>query len=150
MADRVRCRIQNAQVREDKRTTLKDLIYKLFERRHHDYVGGQEKDWLTMELIQALRRESEVYREALSSQTEGPLPFAVGYFRVEGDRLRLTTREIPGNVAPRTLVRFLSEFLRPGARFWFGEEDGWEIRGQDQVASLDAAASAEDPDEQSS
>ena len=134
----MRCRVANAQVRADQRDTLEDLIYKLFERRHHDYVGGQEKDWLTMELVQSLRRESPLYKEELSTQTNGPLPFALGYFRLHGDDLRLTTDEVPANVDGRTLVRFLSEFLAPGARFWFGGEEGngWEIRGRDDLVPL--------------
>ncbi len=134
----MRCRVADARVRSDQRETLEDLIYKLFERRHHDYVAGQEKDWLTMELIQSLRRESEIYREELSTQTHGPLPFALGYFRLHGDTLRLTTDEVPANVEGRTLVRFLSEFLEPGARLWFGGEEGsgWEIRGRDELRSL--------------
>lgn len=134
----MRCHVADARVRSDQRETLEDLIYKLFERRHHDYVAGQEKDWLTMELIQSLRRESEIYREELSTQTHGPLPFALGYFRLHGDTLRLTTGEVPANVEGRTLVRFLSEFLEPGARIWFGGEEGsgWEIRGRDELRSL--------------
>ncbi|MFP4227651.1 MAG: hypothetical protein ACLFTE_02360 [Salinivenus sp.] len=132
------CRVAHARVRDAHHHTLKDLIYKLFERRHHDYVGGQEKDWLTMELIQSLRRESEIYREELSTQTSGPLPFAIGYFRLQGKSLRLTTDEVPANVEGRTLVRLLSEFLEPGARFWFGAEgNGWEIQGPDEVVALD-------------
>ena len=148
--DRMRCRVANARVRTDQRDTLEDLIYKLFERRHHDYVGGQEKDWLTMELVQSLRRESQIYKEELSTQTDGPLPFALGYFRLHGDDLRLTTDEVPANVEGRTLVRLFSEFLAPGARFWFGGEEGngWEIRGADDLVSLSNPQSVVEESEQ--
>jgi hypothetical protein len=71
------------------------------------------------------------------------LPFAVGYFQLQDDRLRLTTDEIPANVAPETIVRFLSEFVEPGARFWFGSgeaQNGWEVRGVDELTALSAAS----------
>ena len=141
MPDRIACRVEDVVVAEEHRETLEDLIYKMFERRHHDYVAGQEQDWLTVELIQSLRRESAVYREALSTKTSGPLPFALGYFQLrDGGTLRLTTDRVPANVAPEVLVRFLSEFVEPGARFWFGtgaEERGWTVRGPDDVVPLD-------------
>lgn len=139
MPDRIACRVEEAVVRPDQRATVEDLIYKLFERRHHNFVGGQEQDWLTVELVQAIREESAVYREELSSEMAGPLPFALGYFQLEDGRLRLTTQKVPANVEPKTLVRFLSEFVEPGARFWFGEEGqerGWEIRGVDTLAAI--------------
>lgn len=149
--DRVRCRVSNARVRAEQRDTLEDLIYKLFERRHHDYVAGQEKEWLTMELVQSLRRESDIYREELSTQTGGPLPFALGYFRLHGDDVRLTTDTVPANVEGRTLVRFLSEFVEPGARFWFGgaEGQGWEVHGRDDLTPLSDAYLDPDASEQS-
>ena len=119
---------------------MEDLIYKLFERRHHNYVAGQEQDWLTVELVQSLRRMSTVYQNELSTKTAGPLPFAIGYFRLQDGDLRLTTDRIPGNVEPKVLVRFLSEFVEPGARFWFGGDDnveGWEVVGTDDLVRLD-------------
>lgn len=144
MPDRIACRVERAAVPEEHRETLEDLIYKLFERRHHDYVAGQEQDWLTVELVQSLRRESTVYREALSTKTSGPLPFALGYFQLQGgEELTLTTTEVPANVEPRVLVRLLSEFVEPGARFWFGsgaEEQGWTVRGTDDVVPIEAGA----------
>lgn len=138
MSDRIACRAEQVKVREERRETVEDLIYTLFERRHHNFVGGQEQDWLTVELVQSLREASTVYREELSSEMAGPLPFALGYFQLTDDRLRLTTNEIPANVAPETLVRFLSEFVQPGARFWFGEEAaGWVVQGVDDIESLE-------------
>jgi hypothetical protein len=139
MPERTPCRVQDATVRPDRRETLEDLIYKMFERRHHHFVKGPEQDWLTVELVQSLRRESTVYRDELSTKTSGPLPFALGYFQLRDDVLTLTTDEVPANVEPDVFVRFLSEFLRPGARFWFGSpfDEGWEIRGVDEVERLE-------------
>lgn len=139
MSDRFYCRVENAVVRPEHQETFDDLVYKMFERRHHDFVGGQEQDWLTVELVQSLRRESRVYREELSSETEGPLPFALGYFQRRKDQLELVSDQIPANVAPRTFVLFLSEFVEPGAQFWFvreDEEEGWEVQGEGEVAPL--------------
>jgi len=140
MPDRIACHAENLVVRSEHSETVEDLVYKLFERRHHSYVGGQEQDWLTVELVQSLRQESEVYREELSTKTSGPLPFALGYFQVRDGALRLTSDKVPANVSPHTLVRFLSEFVEPGARLWFGsgaEATGWEIRGVDEIVALD-------------
>lgn len=140
MHDRIACQVENVEVRTEHHETIEDLVYKMFERRHHSYVGGQEQDWLTVELIQSLRRESEVYREELSTKTDGPLPFALGYFTLRDGTLTLTTDEVPANVAPRTFVRFLSEFVEPGARFWFGagaDREGWAVQGVDEVVPLD-------------
>lgn len=144
MHDRIACRSENLVVRKEHNETVEDLIYKLFERRHHSYVGGQEQDWLTVELVQSLRRESQVYREELSTKTNGPLPFALGYFQLQDGTLRLTSDQVPANVDPRTFARFLSEFVEPGARLWFGtgeEAEGWEIRGVDDIVSLESGAS---------
>lgn len=147
MPDRIACRAENVKVRTKHRETVEDLVYKLFERRHHSYVGGQEQDWLTVELIQSLRRESEVYREELSTKTDGPLPFALGYFKLQDGTLTLTSDQVPANVAPRTFVRFLSEFVEPGARFWFGrgeDREGWGVEGVDDVVGLDPAEALPD------
>jgi len=141
MPDRIACRVENLKVREDTRETLDDLIYKLFERRHHNFVGGQEQDWLTVELVQALRKASAVYRDELSTEMSGPLPFALGYFQLQGKTLRLTTNEIPANVDPETFVRFLSEFVEPGARLIFGtgsDARGWRVEGVDDLNPLGA------------
>lgn len=139
MPDRYRCRIDQAVVRPEKRDTLDNLVRKMFERRHHHRVGGREKEWLKVELIQSLREASRVYRNELSSETAGPLPFALGYFRVQEGQVELVSDEIPANVAPETLVRLLSEFLEPRARIWFADGDdevGWEVRGIDEIRAL--------------
>jgi hypothetical protein len=149
MPDRYRCRVENMAIRPERSDTLEDLVHKMFERRHHRLIAGQEKQWLTVELIQSLREASQVYREELSTETEGPIPFALGYFQVRDDTLRLVSDEVPANVEPEIFVRFLSEFLQPGARLWFsdGEEgEGWCVRGVDQVEPLSATPAS--PDDQ--
>lgn len=140
MPDRIPCRAENLVVRPDRRDTVEDLVYKLFERRHHHFVAGREQDWLTVELVQSIRRESTIYREALSTETSGPIPFALGYFRLQDDALTLTSDVVPANMEPKSFVRFLSEFVEPGGRLWFGaeaEEEGWEIRGPDEVRPIE-------------
>ena len=152
MPDRYRCRVEQATVRPERSKTLEDLILKLFERRHHGLIAGREKDWLTVELVQSLREESQVYRNELSTQTSGPLPFALGYFRVRDGTLELISDEVPANVPPEAFVRFLSEFLQPGARLWFGEaeaETGWIVRGVDEVARVTAAGETQSSDDAS-
>lgn len=141
MPDRIACCVENVSVRTEHREAVEDVLYKMFERRHHGYVAGREHEWLTVELIQGLRQKSTVYREALSTATSGPLPFALGYFQVEDGDLELTTDKVPANVPPKTVVRLLSEFVEPGARFWFGSGDeieGWEVRGTDDLVPLDS------------
>ena len=145
MPDRYRCRVENAVVRPEKQEALEGLVRKLFERRHHGLIAGREKDWLTVELVQSLRSESRVYREELSTKTNGPLPFALGYFQVRDDRLRLISDEVPANVRPEPFVRLLSEFIQPGAQFWFASEEGaeaWEIQAPGEVAQVSDATDA--------
>lgn len=142
MPDRYRCRVEQASVRPERREALEGLIVKLFERRHHSLIASREKDWLTVELIQALREASQVYRDELSTPISGPLPFALGYFRVRGDALECTSDELPATVAPEPLVRLLSEFLQPGAHLWFGppdEEAGWKVRGVNDIVQVSGA-----------
>lgn len=148
MPDRYRCRVNTATARPEKRDVLEALVQKMFTRRHHNRVGGRETEWLTVELVQSLREESQVYKDELSTKTDGPLPFALGYFRLRDGRFERVSDEIPANVAPRVFVLFLSEFLQPGARFWFADEEGeegWEIRGVGEVASLSEASGTAAP-----
>jgi hypothetical protein len=145
MSPRIACRVENLEARSDRRDTLEDLVYKMFERRHHSFVAGTEQDWLTVELVQSLRRESEVYREKLSTETSGPLPFALGYFQLHDETLKLTTEQIPANVDPEVFTRFLSEFVKPGGRIWVGtppNEQGWEICGIDELSELTSPAAS--------
>lgn len=153
MPDRYRCRVESAQVRAEQKDTLERLIRKLFERRHHSRVGGQEKEWLALELVQSLREESRVYREELSTKTDGPLPFALGYFKLRGETLELVSDQVPANVEPRSVVRFLSEFLEPGARLWFADgtaEEGWEVQGVDEIVALPSPSESPQPDDEAS
>lgn len=147
MANRYHCSLEQATVREDKQEALEGLIRKMFDRRHHGYVEGQEKEWLRLELIQSLREVSQIYRDRLSSKTSGPLPFALGYFRLRDDRLELVSDRIPANVDPEPLARVLSEFLEPGAVLWCweeqGERDGWEICGVGKIIERSAAGEAD-------
>lgn len=152
MPDRYRCRVENMAIRPERKDVLEDLVHKMFERRHHRLIAGREKQWLTVELIQSLREESRVYREELSSETEGPLPFALGYFQVRDGTLRLVSDEVPANVAPESFVRFLSEFLQPGARLWFAGEtgkEGWAVRGVNHVEPLSGPRGDQITDEES-
>ncbi|PQJ34164.1 hypothetical protein BSZ35_05700 [Salinibacter sp. 10B] len=141
MPDRLSCRVENLTVRPEVRETVEDLVYKLFERRHHHFVAGQEQDWLTVELVQSIRRESTIYREELSTEMAGPIPFALGYFQLRDGGLKLTTEKIPANMDPESFVRFLSEFVEAGGRLWVGsegDEEGWEIQGPDDVVPIES------------
>jgi len=136
----MRCHVESATARPDRRDDLDDLIRQMFNRRNHAYVGGQEKMWLKVELVQSLRTQSRIYRDALSNKMEGPLPFALGFFRLRGSTLEAVSDTLPQTVPPETLVRILSEFVEPGARFWFaqeGEVRGWEVAGEDALQALE-------------
>lgn len=139
MPERYFCRVEEAEVRPDRSDSLRHLIRKLFERRHHPRVGGREKEWLSVELVQSLREESTVYRRELSSKTEGPLPFALGFFRVRDGRLETVSDQLPANVEAKILAQVLSEFIQPGARLWFyrdGKGQGWVVRGIGELVPL--------------
>ena len=136
------CHVERASARPEQRDALEDLLRQMFARRNHDYVGGQEKMWMKVELVQSLRAQSDVYREALSGKIEGPLPFALGYFRLRNGALEAVSDTVPADVSPEVLVRILSEFLEPGARLWFARDGavaGWEIEGVGNVRRLDEA-----------
>lgn len=138
MASSVRCRIESAVVRAQKADALSALIRQLFNRRHLSYIAPNERAWLTAELVQSLRRQSEVYR-SMSSKTSGPLPFALGYFRVVRGEVELVSDALPLGEAD-VLVRLLSEYVEPGARLTFYAEAGpetWIIRGVDEVERVD-------------
>jgi len=99
-------------------------------------VAGSDKKWMTVELVQSLRRKSEVYREHLSTKMSGPLPFAIGYLRVHDGTVEWTTDEVPATVGPDVLARLLSEYLEPGAELgmeWEGEMQCWVVRDVAEV-----------------
>ncbi len=142
----VPCSISNARVRPDKEADLRELLRTLFERRHHPMIAGDEKQWLTVELIQSLRRKSEVYREHLSGKMSGPLPFALGYLRLHNGAVDFTTDEVPANVKPEDLARLLSEYLQPGAELsmqWDGAVQRWRIRDRADIERLSGSSAAD-------
>ena len=137
MPETVPCEISNATVRDEKAAAFRKLVRMLFERRHHEMVAGDDKQWATVELVQSLRRKSDVYRNHLSSTMAGPLPFALGYLRINDRSVDLTTDEVPAAVEPKVLVALLSEYLEPGAEMvmeWEGETQHWRIR---EVAKIE-------------
>ncbi|PEN15238.1 hypothetical protein CRI94_02870 [Longibacter salinarum] len=109
------CTFSDAAVREESRERLEALIQKMFARRHHNRVsaGPSGQMWLTVELVQALRRASEVYRE-LSTKTRGPMPFEIGYLRIRDGRLESISNSLRMD-SPEVFVRIVSEFVEPGA-----------------------------------
>jgi len=109
------CTFKNARVLDARRTDLEALIQKMFARRHHNRVsaGPSGQIWLTVELVQALRRTSEVYRD-LSTKTKGPLPFEIGFLRIRDGHLESISDPLPVD-QPEVFVRVISEFLEPGA-----------------------------------
>lgn len=138
-------------MRPDRADTLEDLIQQLFARRNTAYIARQQRMWLTAELVQSLRRKSDVYRR-VSEKTDGPLPFALGYFSVRDGRLTLTTDTVPA-ANLNVVARLLSEFLEPGATLWYQGADtprGWRIVGEDDLDPVTASAAQTtpvDPDE---
>lgn len=142
----VPCSISNARVRTDKQDDLRDLLRTLFERRNHPMIAGSDKQWMTVELIQSLRRKSEVYREHLSGKMSGPLPFALGYLRLHDGAVDFTTDEVPANVEPEVLACLLSEYLEPGAELsmqWDGDVQRWRIRDRADVTRLSPSSAAD-------
>ena len=109
------CTFENAHVLDARSTDLEALIQKMFARRHHNRVsaGPSGQIWLTVELVQALRRTSEVYRD-LSTKTTGPLPFEIGFLRIRNGTLESISDPLPVD-QPEVFVRVISEFLESGA-----------------------------------
>jgi hypothetical protein len=122
------CTFENATVLDERREELAALIQKMFARRHHHRVsaGPSGQIWLTVELVQALRRTSAVYRE-LSTKTTGPLPFEIGFLRIADGELESISDPLPIE-QPEVFVRVISEFLSPDATIQLerrGEGDGF-------------------------
>lgn len=137
MSPAVRVRVHDARVRPDKAEALSNLIHQLFNRRNLSYIPPKDRTWLTVELVQSLRRQSAVYR-ALSDKTSGPLPFGLGYLRLKGGSIEPISETIPVD-SPRVLVRLLSEYVAPGARLSFttdGDTEIWHIHGEDEVTRV--------------
>lgn len=134
------CTFENAFVVDDRRGDLEALIEKMFARRHHNRVsaGPSGQMWLTVELVQALRRTSDVYRD-LSTKTTGPLPFEIGFLRIVDGQLEAISDPLPID-QPEVFVRVISEFLQPEAVIQLegsgegGEESGrWTVTRSGEV-----------------
>ena len=137
MLSSVRCVVRNAQVRPDQADALHVLIQQLFAQRSLAHIPPKDRQWITAELVQSLRRQSEVYR-SMSTMTEGPLLFEIGYFRLRHGVLDLVTDTLP-QAQPEAVTRVLSEFLQPGAQLLFESEEtaaGWTIQGLDELTAL--------------
>jgi len=140
MPDAYRCIIEHAAVRPDREDDLSELVRTLFSRRNHRYVGGQERMWLEAELVQTVRRASTVYREALSTPTSGPLPFALGYLRLRDGTLETVSETVPATLDPEALVRLLSEFVTPGAVIRFPDHNQtWRVDDVDAVTAVETS-----------
>ncbi len=132
-----RIRLEQARVRIEHRAALATLIERLFLRRSFLYLTPADQQWQRPELVQLLRRHSRLY-QTISTPFDGPLPFALGYFRVSEDELEPIAEAIPVE-DPEQLAWLLSEFLEPGARLWVELDEGWQgwqIVGEGQLRSL--------------
>jgi len=134
--------LMDASVRRDRREDLEALIRKMFSRRHHNRVsaGPSGQMWLTVELVQALRRVSQVYRE-FSTKTTGPLPFEIGFLRIRDNRLEPISDPLHID-QPELFVRMISEFVKPGARIRLTRSSTASQREKNGSAK---AGGAEDP-----
>lgn len=134
-------RVEQAQVRPDRRDELADLIARLYRRRSHARLSTWDQLRYGPEIADYLRRRSRVYRHiAGEAGTEGPLPFALGFFRITDEGALDPVADALPDPQPELLARLLSEFLEPGARLFFGEgETGWAIEGEGDVRQLEGA-----------
>lgn len=129
-----RIRLERACIYADRRAALAALTERLFLRRSFLYLTPADQQWQRPELVQLLRRYSRLYR-TISTPFEGPLPFALGYFRVQQDVLEPIAESIPVE-DPEQLAWLFSEFLQPGACLWIEEDQGgrgWYIVGEGQL-----------------
>ncbi len=134
-----RCYLVRARVRTERRAQLSELSERLFLRRAFLYLSPTDQQWQRPELVQLVRRLSILYRQC-STPFEGPVPFALGYFRIEADMLEPVADRIPID-DPELVVWLLSEFLEPGAQVWVEMDSGWcgwGIEGEGQVQLLAA------------
>ena len=136
-------RVEQARVRPDRREKLQDLIARLYRRRSHARLSTWDQLRYGPEIADYLRRRSKVYRRVAGEPgTEGPLPFALGFFRVTSEGAFEPVADALPDPQPELLARLLSEFLEPGARLFFGEgagETGWAVEGEDDVRPLESA-----------
>lgn len=141
MPTRVRCQLADAAVRPDRQGDLEELIRFLYGRRMLAHLDTWEQIRHGPEIVRTLRRRSAVYR-AMSSETDGPFLFELGFFRIRHGCLEPIADALP-DAQPEALARLLSEFLQPGARLHFEYPDGtreaWRAEGEGEVAPLSGA-----------
>ena len=129
--------MEAAQVRPDRREDLEQIIARLYRRRSLQRLSTWDRLRYGPEIADYLRRRSRVYGQLSGEEgSEGPLPFALGYFRVTAEGAVQSTTDALPDPSPKLLVRLLSEFVEPGARLFFGEgadEAGWVVEGEDAV-----------------
>lgn len=154
----LRLTLADARVRPARREAFEALVRLLFMRRHLAYTAPPERTWLRADLVQTLRRQSDVYR-ALSTPMSGPLPFALGFLRLTPEgRVEPTTDALPGATPPHVLARLLSVYLQPGAVLRFArlpdapgdapddappvddEVTAWRVEGEDELTALEGEA----------
>ncbi len=132
-----RCYLVAARVRADRLARLSELSERLFLRRAFLYLSAADQQWQRPELVQLLRRLSTLYCQC-STPFDGPMLFALGYFRVYDGVLEPVADRIPID-NPELLAWVLSEFLEPGAQVWVEMDAGWcgwHIEGEGQVHPL--------------
>ena len=133
-------RLEDAQVQPERRGELEEIIERLYRRRTLRRLSTWDQLRYGPELADFLRRRSRVYRRLGGAPgEEGPLPFALGFFRIAaGGRLDPVADAVP-DPQPELIVQLLSEFLEPGARLFFGRgesEQGWRIEGEGEISRL--------------
>lgn len=132
------CHLEAARVRSDQSKRLQEIIQTLFARRHVGELREDDQRAQRAELVRKLRRRSRLYRQLCDAAGQGPIPFALGFFQVEDDRLEITANPLLLS-EPQRLARLLSEFLEPGARVHFersGKKEGWEIKGVGEIERI--------------
>ena len=131
--EKVPIRVEDGRVRPDRRDDLEAVIDRLYRRRTLTRLSTWDQLRYGPEIADYIRRRSRVYRQLSGEMgTEGPLPFALGFFRVTSDGLLEPIADTLPDPEPELLVRLLSEFLEAGARLYFGAEEGgtgWRIEG---------------------
>ena len=132
---------EDARVRPDRADRLRSLVDMLFRRRHVRRYRAFDQVPHRRELVYYLRQYSQVYR-ALSTDREGPIPFALGFLRVHPDGRLDTVADRVGEADPEVMARLLSEFMEPGAVLRCEDEDGeavsFSLRGEDDVERMSA------------
>lgn len=131
-------------MREERREALEQIIDRLYRRRSLRRLSTWDRLRYGPEVADFLRRRSRIYRH-LSGEagTEGPLPFALGFFRVTPEGAFQPVASTLPDPQPELLCRLLSEFLEPGARLFFGKregEAGWQVDGEGQVRRVSERA----------